>query len=254
MESVEIKESPSVNPPLGQVFNKSFITNLVACSFIGLGFALPDYGEHFKSMGFFAFSGAITNWLAIHMLFEKVPFLYGSGIIPNQFEAFKKAIKKLMMDNFFTSENITKFYQSSGNAFSSEDLSNVIHTKLDYNKIFNGLLESVKESSFGSMLMMFGGVEALRPLQAPFQEKLKGHIDDFVKDPSLQETLMETLGKSGDGFTHKIENIIDARLSELTPTLVKEIVHEMIRKHLGWLVVWGGVFGGLIGLIMSFIH
>lgn len=30
---------------------------------------------------------------------------------------------------------------------------------------------------------------------------------------------------------------------------VKELVEDMIRTHLGWLVVWGNLFGGLIGLI-----
>ena len=28
----------------------------------------------------------------------------------------------------------------------------------------------------------------------------------------------------------------------------KRIIEDVIRKHLGWLVVWGNVFGGLIGL------
>jgi predicted alpha/beta superfamily hydrolase len=31
--------------------------------------------------------------------------------------------------------------------------------------------------------------------------------------------------------------------------MVKELVEEMIRTHLGWLIVWGNLFGGLIGLI-----
>jgi hypothetical protein len=35
--------------------------------------------------------------------------------------------------------------------------------------------------------------------------------------------------------------------------MVKEIMQQMIRDHLGWLVVWGGVFGGLIGLVTTFI-
>lgn len=62
-----------------------------------------------KSIGFFALSGAITNWLAIHMLFEKVPLLYGSGVIPNRFEEFKTSIKDLMMNQFFTIENVEQF-------------------------------------------------------------------------------------------------------------------------------------------------
>ena len=34
---------------------------------------------------------------------------------------------------------------------------------------------------------------------------------------------------------------------------VKEIIQEMIRSHLGWLVVWGGVFGAVIGLVSTLI-
>ena len=49
----------------------------------------------------------------------------------------------------------------------------------------------------------------------------------------------------------KVSDIIEKRLNELTPQLVKEIIQTMIKKHLGWLVVWGGFFGGLIGLIAA---
>ena len=49
-------------------------------------------------------------------------------------------------------------------------------------------------------------------------------------------------------FAERIsEQIIDQRLDELTPGQVKNIIDEMIRKHLGWLVVWGGAVGGFIG-------
>jgi hypothetical protein len=33
--------------------------------------------------------------------------------------------------------------------------------------------------------------------------------------------------------------------------MVKDIIQEMIRSHLGWLVVWGGVFGALMGLVAA---
>ncbi|MCE3054327.1 DUF445 domain-containing protein, partial [Vibrio cholerae] len=64
--------------------NKSLITNLVALALMGVGYFLPNNYAFYA--GLFAFSGAITNWLAIHMLFEKVPGLYGSGVIPARFE------------------------------------------------------------------------------------------------------------------------------------------------------------------------
>ena len=83
--------------------NKSFITNAVAIALIGLSYLLPEFSTLLLYSGLFALSGAITNLLAVHMLFEKVPLLYGSGVIPARFEAFKEAIKNLMMNEFFTS-------------------------------------------------------------------------------------------------------------------------------------------------------
>ncbi|WP_345977040.1 hypothetical protein [Sulfurimonas sp. HSL3-7] len=38
----------------------------------------------------------------------------------------------------------------------------------------------------------------------------------------------------------KIEEVIEARLNGLTPQMVKEMVQNLIREHLGWLVVWCG--------------
>jgi Na+/H+ antiporter NhaD/arsenite permease-like protein len=46
---------------------------------------------------------------------------------------------------------------------------------------------------------------------------------------------------------------VNLRLEELTPKMVKEIVQDMIKEHLGWLVIWGAVFGGLIGLASAVI-
>ncbi|CAH8237229.1 hypothetical protein VAEKB19_5200018 [Vibrio aestuarianus] len=76
--------------------NKSLVTNIIALVLLGAGYQLDNHIALYA--GLFAFSGAITNWLAIHMLFEKVPGLYGSGVIPARFEEFKAAIKNLMME------------------------------------------------------------------------------------------------------------------------------------------------------------
>ena len=67
--------------------NKSLITNLLAGIFVVLGFIFAQ--AIVLSVGLFALSGAVTNLLAIHMLFEKVPFLYGSGVIALKFLSFK---------------------------------------------------------------------------------------------------------------------------------------------------------------------
>lgn len=232
--------------------NKSLITNLAALALLGAGYTLDNTFAYYA--GLFAFSGAITNWLAIHMLFEKVPGLHGSGVIPARFEAFKAAIKTLMMEQFFTEANIDRFLNQEMAGDKTLNLEPVI-AKVDFNPTFDSLVEVISNSSFGGMLAMFGGSEALQPLKQPFVEKMQEAMVEMSQSENVKSALKEQLESPAmmSEIQGNIENIIDQRLSELTPKLVKEMVQKMIKEHLGWLVVWGGVFGGLIGVISAFI-
>jgi uncharacterized membrane protein YheB (UPF0754 family) len=231
--------------------NKSLITNLISIALIVVGYTTPYYSEQIKTMGLYSFSGAITNWLAIHMLFEKIPFLYGSGIITERFEEFKVGIKNLVMNQFFTKENFEKFMESnSGSLIKIEE--EAIFKSVDFDKIFNKLKEAIIESPFGNMLGMFGGEQALDPLKPQFEGKFKEIIKDLIEDENFIKNL--TQGSEEDNLLlSNVKEIVDQRLDELTPTMVKDIIQEMIREHLGWLVVWGGVFGAIIGIITTFI-
>ena len=236
------------------ILNKSFLTNLIAVLIIVAGYLCPLEPDLMKSIGFFALSGAVTNWLAIHMLFEKVPFLYGSGVIPNRFDEFKLAIKDLMMTQFFTQENVEQFIeaeeQQGSHVFNVDPLLNAI----DYDQIFKGLVTSIMESSFGAMLQMVGGEQALIPLREPFIEKIKTTLRGMVESERFKDVLKQGLDsqKIGQDIVSKIETIIENRLNELTPQLVKEIVQKIIKVHLGWLVIWGGIFGGILGAVFNF--
>ncbi|HFD32081.1 MAG TPA: DUF445 domain-containing protein [Gammaproteobacteria bacterium] len=233
--------------------NKSIITNSLAVLVVAAGLILKN--ELVLSIGLFALSGAITNWLAIHMLFEKVPGLYGSGVIPARFEDFKLAIRNLMMEQFFTEENIDRFLRVSDGIKPDLHLSPVIE-KIDLSPSFDTLVKVIMESSFGSMLGMFGGEKALEPLKEPFIVNMKQSLIDMTQSESFLELLRDELEQPDvmKDIRDKVEDIIEKRLAELTPKLVKEIIQEMIKEHLGWLVVWGGVFGGLIGLIAALIQ
>jgi len=101
---------------------------------------------------------------------------------------------------------------------------------------------------------MMGGEEALVPLKAPFIEKMKTVLTEMVESERFKAALQRGLNahKIGEDIVGKIETVIDKRLSQLTPQLVKEMVQTIIREHLGWLVVWGGIFGGLLGAAFSF--
>ena len=231
--------------------NKSFITNFIASIFVGLSFVLADFKDALLYTGLFALSGALTNQLAIHMLFEKVPLLYGSGVIPQRFEAFKKAIKDLMMQEFFNREQLDKFFQNEEKKI---NLVPIIE-ETDFSPAFDALSKTVMESSFGGMLGMFGGETALEGLREPFSNKMKSAVIKIVNSQAFNVTLQQHMRSSAlsDDLINSIESVIEARLNELTPQMVKEIVERLIKEHLDWLVVWGGVFGGLIGLLSSFI-
>jgi len=232
--------------------NKGLITNLLALLIAVGGFFLA---EPFRTLvlyaGLFALSGALTNALAVHMLFEKVPLLYGSGVIEKNFESFKRSIKELMMNQFFTAENMKKFLEVEEKKL---DLEPVIE-KTDFAPAFDALSKTVMESSFGGMLGMFGGEKALEALREPFERKMKLAVKEIANSDGFQANLNETLSSSSlsEDINSKIELAIDARMDELNASMVKEMVQKIISEHLGWLVVWGGVFGGLLGLISAVV-
>lgn len=230
--------------------NKSLITNLIALAFTIAGYVSEQHVLF--TLGLFALSGAVTNWLAIHMLFEKVPLLYGSGVIPARFEEFKIAIRQLMMEQFFTEENIDRFLSDSSGKASPLNLTPVID-KVDLSPAFDSLITVIENSSFGGMLAMVGGSEALQPMRESFIEKMKISIQDIAQSEQFNTLLREELEQPNiiSGMRDKVSDIIEKRLNELTPQLVKEIVQTMIKKHLGWLVVWGGIFGGIIGIVAA---
>lgn len=232
--------------------NKSLLTNIISALILGAGLLLQE--NILTMVGLFALSGALTNWLAIFMLFEKIPFLYGSGVVPAHFEEFKKGIRSLMMDQFFTLENVDRFLSAGSLATSNLNLAPVIE-QVDLNPTYDGLVKVIMESSFGNMLGMFGGEEALIPLREPFIKHMKSSIIELTEDETFIALLKKEIEQPDmmQDILAKIEKIITQRLDELTPQLVKEIIQAMIKKHLGWLVVWGGVFGGLIGLITTYI-
>ncbi len=164
--------------------------------------------------GLFALSGSITNSLAIYMLFDKIPFLYGSGVIPARFTEFKSSIKSLIISEFFNQANITKFFNKE-----TINSANNLNNNINYEKIFNDLQEAILNSSLGNMINLMGGKEVLAPLKEPVIAKLQDIASELLaefKDNSTKGDLAAIL-------LEKIEHIIDKRLAELTPEMVKKL-------------------------------
>ncbi len=207
--------------------------------------------EMIANIGFFALSGALTNWIAVHMLFERVPLFYGSGIIQSRFEELKEAIKTLVQEQFFTEEYLTLLVEQQKGSFlvHAPKLADAIHNYAMY----QGLVDAIMNSSFGSMLQMVGGEKALLPIRPKFEEKMKETITEHLGNKAFQERLTQTIDTKDltQSLGRQLESIVDDRLNEMTPQMVKTLMKDIMHRHLGWLVVWGGVFGGALGLLKS---
>jgi uncharacterized membrane protein YheB (UPF0754 family) len=231
--------------------SKSFMTDLVSVLLVAVSFFTPPQYHHMVLFtGLFALSGAVTNQLAIHMLFEKVPLLYGSGVIEKNFDIFKDSIKEMIMKQFFTKAQLEKFFAREEQKI---DLSPLVE-QADFSPAFDALSKTVMESKFGGAIAMFGGEEALEGLREPFSKKLTSAVSSIVSSDAFRAQLEHHIRNSAlsQDMIDTVETLITERLEELTPKMVKELIQELIREHLGWLVIWGGVFGGMIGLLSSF--
>lgn len=238
------------------LFTKNTVPTCIALLLVVVSYRLPmPFNEVVRNVGLFAFSGAVTNWLAVHMLFERVPGLYGSGVIPARFEQLKTGLLQLVKEQLFKAENVQRaFDKDTSTSGLSLDFEPIIDS-VNFDKAYEQLKEAIMESSFGNALNMFGGEAVLEPLREKFIAKLRNFLREATTAESFQQKLSSSLSKAAGSevFLQKIEEIVRDRLDELTPDMVKDIMQTMIREHLGWLVVWGAVFGGIMGLLFHYI-
>lgn len=233
--------------------SKEYITNFTAIGVVTSSFLVPaTFSTILFYTGLFALSGSLTNQIAIHMLFNKVPFFYGSGIIELKFEELKLSIKSLIIDEFFSKQKIEEFLKDEEQKI---NLTPLIE-KFDFSSAFEALLGAINESKFAGLINMIGGPPALETIREPFNTKLKGVIVKLTSSDEFNTELQNYINNSSfsDDILEKIETIVQKRLDELTPVMIKEMLHNLMREHLGWLVVWGGVFGGFIGLASSLLE
>ena len=227
------------------LMNKTLTTNFFAAVILVSSFIESPYQNILFNIGAFALSGSLTNNLAVYMLFEKIPLIYGSGVVQNNFDQFRVAIKGLVLEEFFNRDNVLGLLSNTETQTASG-----ISGFINPNRIFDQFVEAIQASSLSGILAMVGGTKALEPLRTPITEKFSQLVLEV--EQNIKKNPIDMIGSYN--FFSDIESLIDSRLEQLTPKYVKEIISTMIYQHLGWLVVWGGVAGGIVGLVVSVIR
>jgi uncharacterized membrane protein YheB (UPF0754 family) len=230
-------------------WEKGNASNLLSFSLLvlGLGGRLQQApgSDWILAAGLFGFAGGATNWLAVKMLFDRVPLLYGSGVIPSRFRQIRQTIKDLIMRHFFDQEYLERFFAGRVNALvRSPDLDGRLQELLEseqVDQIIGRKLVELAQSPAGLMIALVGA-ERIRPLVRQFVSGVGAEIA-----PLLAEGLARP-GVEVDELRRQVEELLEAKLEELSPERVKQMMEEVIREHLGWLIVWGNVFGAAIGV------
>lgn len=260
------------------MINKGAFSNIVSGTLLttGIVLAAADVGGAFQELvltiGLFAFSGGITNALAVKMLFDRIPGLAGSGVIQNRFAEIREEIKSLILEQFFTEENLREFLreksenidllsylQGPGGGNPAVAFVESQWDKLTSPEVLDPLLDKqvdkiFESSALGGLLGLVGkdtvqGIIGtfVESFTSSLKEKVLERAENFSANPSELGVQLDEERLVSD-IRREVDRLLEKRLESLGPEQVKHIIEDVIRRHLGWLVVWGNVFGGLIGL------
>ncbi len=237
---------------------RGMISNFVSLAMLGAGLALTlasadtvspavlAAGPWLLAAGVFGFAGGITNWLAVKMLFDRVPLLYGSGVIPNRFREIRATIKHLIMAHFFDEDYLRRFFEEHGSELTGggnleEELTQLLASD-QADVAIEAELEKLKQGPMGMMVKMAGN-DILKVIIKQFMGGLVTRIAP-VAEARLREKAIDV-----PALRIQVDQLLEVKLEELTPDIVKAMMERVMREHLGWLIVWGNVFGAAIGLL-----
>lgn len=213
-----------------------------------------EVSKYVLSAGLFGFAGSITNAAAVKMLFDRVPFLYGSGVIPNRFVSIRLAMKNTIMAIFFDEHYMEKYMAERVTGFMKAfDMKSKVQEMMTDPRLDDVILKNLEGTAKqpgGAILVpvaaMLGGYAKLVPMVKPLLGAFATEMVNQVQDGTIVEDNLDV-----KGVRREIESFMDEKIKVVTPQLVKKMMEDVMRKHLGMLVVWGFVFGAGLGVIST---
>jgi len=213
----------------------------------------------------FGFAGGITNALAVTMLFDRIPWhpwdrhgIIGSGVIPKRFKEIRSALKRTIMGSFFDIAYLEAYLNERGSKMLADlDVKAMMTSAMNkpgFDETFARKLEAVSQTPDGMLLQsiasMFGGFDLMAPAFKPMIAALGGELQSAMVGSGSSGLDIGSIMPIAQ-IRDEIDSMMEAKLLLLTPHVIKRLIEDIIRAHLGWLVVWGNIFGGVIGLVCA---
>lgn len=203
--------------------------------------------EVLMAVGLFGFTGGVTNWLGIKLIFNRIPGLFFSGAITKNFATARKLIANFILETFFSPSQVGTYITDKKRKYltaeqidyqlerllTSRSVEDVIHEQLD----------TLMGTPEGLRLRMLGVTKAkLAPLVKPHLLNLKTQIVPLILS-SIESVEM----LNADHLREQIVDLISTRTHELSAQQVKLLVKDAVYRHLSWIVFWGSVLGAVVG-------
>lgn len=184
-----------------------------------------------------AFTGWITTWIAIKMLFHprKPIKFFGitiQGIFPKNQNEIAVKLGQVVSKELLSFEEIEQKITSSDNL---EKLKPEIEAHID-----NFLRNKLKDVF--PMLSMFIGEKTINQLKEAFLMELQSLF------PVLMKSYMNKLQHDLD-----LEKIVVEKVANFSTEKLEDILDQITKKEFKFLEIIGGLFGLLIGLIQVLI-
>lgn len=185
-----------------------------------------------------AFTGWITTWIAIKMLFHprKPINIFGwklQGIFPKNQQLIAQKLGQVVGKELLSFAEIEQKVTDPENL---KQLKPEIEKHID---IF--LREKIKDVF--PMLSMFIGEKTINQLKEAFLMELESLF------PVLMKSYMNKLEKDLD-----LEKIVTEKVAGFSSGKLEDILNQITKREFKFLEVIGGVFGFLIGLIQVLIN
>jgi len=189
-----------------------------------------------------AFTGWVTTWIAIKMLFHprdpiNILGIKIQGIFPKNQKLIAQKLGQVV------SRELLSFAEIEKKVTDPENLSKL---KPEIEKHIDSFLRDKLKDTF-PMLSMFIGDKTINQLKAAFLMELESLF------PVLMKSYMTKLEQELD-----LEKIVTEKVANFSSNKLEDILNQITKKEFKFLELVGAVFGMMIGivqvLVQSFIH